>query len=192
MTDAYDLRVWHDFATGLATASAALTGLVFVAVSIHLDAVLADPLHRRRAASTFISLLVVAGAALSMLAPGITREVFGSLALALSLALLARAARSAVVLRGSNAGREPWLMWGVAIIAYALLLAGGVGLLTRELGGVYLVAVALVLTAARAMWIVWVLFVSISEEDVDDELPADVRLDAGHAGITADAAPRRG
>jgi modulator of FtsH protease len=165
MTDAYDLRAWHDFATGLATGSAALTGLVFVAVSIHLDAALADPVHRRRASSTFISLLAVAGAALAMLVPGITREVYGSLALCLSLVLCVRATRSAAVLRKGEAGREPWVMWGVAVVSYVVLLAGAVGLLTRSVGGLYLVAVALLLIAARAMWIVWVLFVSISEED---------------------------
>jgi hypothetical protein len=39
MDAAYDPGAWHDFGVTLGTASAALLGLVFVVVSLHLRAV---------------------------------------------------------------------------------------------------------------------------------------------------------
>jgi hypothetical protein len=175
MNSAYDPNQWHDFATGLAGATAALTGLVFVAVSIHLQAVLADGFHRRRAESTFVSLLVVLGAALLLLFPDLGRHVYGVACIVIAVPLLRRAARSASVLRLRGASREPWITWATAAFADVVLLVGGVGLLLRGLGGLYLVAVALLLMGARAMTVVWVLFVTLSEEDVREEMPTEVR-----------------
>jgi hypothetical protein len=91
----------------------------------------------------------------------------------IALSLFARAIRSALVLQVGDVGREPWLSWGAAVVSYAILFLGGIGLLTRSAGGLYLVAVALLLMAARAMVIVWVLFVTLSEEAAVDELPGD-------------------
>jgi modulator of FtsH protease len=173
MGHAYEPTGWHDFAAGLASASAALTGLVFVAVSIHLQAVLADPVHRRRAESTFVSLLVVLGAALLLLLPGLSAEVYGSVSIVIAVCMFGRAIRSALVLQVGDVGREPWLSWSAAVVSYAILFLGGIGLLTRSAGGLYLVAVALLLMAARAMVIVWVLFVSLSQEEAVDELPGE-------------------
>jgi modulator of FtsH protease len=170
MTDAYDPTAWHDFAAGLASASAALTGLVFVAVSIHLRAVLADSVHQRRAESTFISLLVVLGAALLLLLPGLTANVYGAASIVIAALMFLRATRSASVLKVGEVGREPWFTWSAAIASYVCLLVGGVGLLTRSAGGLYVIAAALVLIAARAMIIVWVLFVSLGREEADDGL----------------------
>jgi hypothetical protein len=48
MDAAYDPAAWHDFGVALVSASAALLGLVFVVVSIHLRAVADDPVLRRR------------------------------------------------------------------------------------------------------------------------------------------------
>jgi modulator of FtsH protease len=160
-------------AAGLASATAALTGLVFVAVSIHLQAVLADPVHQRRAESTFVSLLVVLGAALLLLLPGLTANVYGAAVVVIAALMFLRATRSAFVLKVGDVGGEPWLTWAIAILSYACLLLGGVGLLTAGAGGLYVVAAALVLMAARAMIIVWVLFVSLSHEEAGDELPAE-------------------
>jgi modulator of FtsH protease len=170
MSDAYDPTAWHDFAAGLASASAALTGLVFVAVSIHLQAVLGDSVHQRRAESTFVSLLVVLGAALLLLLPGLTANVYGAASIAIAALMFLRAIRSASVLKVGQVGHEPWFTWWAAMLSYGCLLVGGVGLLTRSTGGLYVVAAALVLIAARAMIIVWVLFVSLGREEAGDGL----------------------
>jgi hypothetical protein len=51
MDAAYDPAAWRDFGVALVSASAALLGLIFVVVSIHLRAVVDDPVLRRRAAN---------------------------------------------------------------------------------------------------------------------------------------------
>lgn len=164
MSTAFDPSRWHAFATGLAGATAALTGLVFVAVSIHLEAVLADAFHRRRAQSTFLSLPVVLGAALVLLVPNIGRHVYGVICIVVAAPLSQRAARSVAVLKGRGASREQWTTWAAAALADVLLFVGGLGLLLHSFGGLYVVAGGLMLMAARAMTVVWVLFVTLSEE----------------------------
>ena len=61
----YDPLAWHDFFVMLGGAAAALTGLVFVALSLHLDRVAADPIHRFRAGVSVAglsSVVVLSGA----------------------------------------------------------------------------------------------------------------------------------
>jgi hypothetical protein len=161
---AFDPGKWQAFATGLAGATAALTGLVFVSVSIHLEAILADPFHRRRAQSTFLSLLVVLGAALVLLIPNIGRHIYGALCILVAAPLSNRAARSVAVLKSREADREQWMTWAAAALADLLLVVGGVGLLIQGIGGLYVVAAGLLLMAARAMTVVWILFLTLSEE----------------------------
>jgi modulator of FtsH protease len=49
MDAAYEPDAWHDFGVALVGGSAALLGLLFVVVSIHLQVVVDDPVLRRRA-----------------------------------------------------------------------------------------------------------------------------------------------
>lgn len=172
MAGAYDPSGWHDFAAALTTATATLTGLVFVAVSIHLQEVLADPVHRRRAGSAFVALLVGLGASLLLLFSGISRQVYGAVAIAVALLLLARAARSAVVFQTGEVSREHWATLAGAGLSDLLLLVGGIGLLVRGAGGLYLIAASLMTLGGLAMMVVWLLFVGLSEEESSRGRPA--------------------
>lgn len=69
---AYDPAAWHDFFVTAGTAAAALTGLLFVALSIQLDRVLGHPEHRFRARGNFFGLTVVMVMALVVLIPTMT------------------------------------------------------------------------------------------------------------------------
>ena len=61
----YDAGAWHDFFVMLGGAAAALTGLVFVALSLHLDRLVANPFHRFRAGISVAGLTsILSGAAL--------------------------------------------------------------------------------------------------------------------------------
>src|SRR6267142_1773283 len=66
---AYDPGAWHDFFLTAGTAAAALTGLLFVALSIHLDRILGHAEHRFRARGNFFGLTVVLVMALTVLMP---------------------------------------------------------------------------------------------------------------------------
>lgn len=55
----YDPNQWRDFFTMVGGASAALTGLVFVAMSLNVRTVTQDPTHRYRAIGTLTAFVAV-------------------------------------------------------------------------------------------------------------------------------------
>jgi len=77
---AFDPEAWHDFFIAAAGATAALSGLIFVAVSINLRAILAEEKEigssylTGRALESLAALLVVLGISLVGLDPSIGRD----------------------------------------------------------------------------------------------------------------------
>ena len=55
----YDPRPWHDFYVMAGGAAAGLTGLLFVAMSLHSGAIMRHPLYGGRAVATLVSLLTI-------------------------------------------------------------------------------------------------------------------------------------
>lgn len=74
---AYDAGAWHDFFVTAGTGAAALTGLLFVALSIQLDGILGHPEHRFRARGNFFGLTLVMVMALVVLMPSLNRRWLG-------------------------------------------------------------------------------------------------------------------
>jgi hypothetical protein len=55
----FDAPVWHDYFVMVGGGAAALTGLVFVAMSLHLSDIASDPTHRHRARTILTALTTV-------------------------------------------------------------------------------------------------------------------------------------
>jgi modulator of FtsH protease len=55
----YDPSAWRDYFVMVGGGSAALTGLVFVAMTLHLDAIVNHPVHRHRARTILTGLTAV-------------------------------------------------------------------------------------------------------------------------------------
>ena len=53
------LSAWHDYFVMVGGGAAALTGLVFVAMTLHLEEVTSDPVHRHRARTILTGLTAV-------------------------------------------------------------------------------------------------------------------------------------
>src|SRR5712671_1754602 len=53
------LSSWHDYFMTVGAGAAALTGLVFVAMTLHLDDITRDPVHRHRARTILTGLTAV-------------------------------------------------------------------------------------------------------------------------------------
>ena len=160
---AYAAAPWQTFAAAEVGAAAALTGLLFVAVSINLERILAFPKLPARAAETLNLLLLVVMVASFMLAPQPTTALAAEIAVC-AAAMSATAA--AVQLRhGPDNRADPawWFLSRVTIIqAPALLfLAGGITLAARHGGGLYWTLPATLAAFLGAVYNAWVLLVEI-------------------------------
>jgi hypothetical protein len=108
----YDPANWESFFTSLISASAALTGLLFVAVSINLDKILKGSkfLPARAAESLATLLLVVVSSALTLVPQGV--RLLGLEVLVLVVPMLVITLWSQITHRRGNPG-DP-LLWSLS------------------------------------------------------------------------------
>jgi len=153
MDAANDPTVWQNFYVMMGTANAALTGLVFVALSIHLQAVLDHPSLRPRATLALVILTTQIVIAAIVLTPQ-PRELMGAEIVVLNVVFIGLNLRS----RQAIAFRAGTLLTFLIRASYsyaAISLILGVG------GGFYVLAAVLVLTLARTMSTCWTLLTAI-------------------------------
>jgi modulator of FtsH protease len=155
--------MWSDFFVGTAGAAAALTGLLFVAVSINLDRILSFPGLPNRALATLVLLLAVTVASIFCLAPGQSTDAVGIEILAVgSLAAL-------IVLRQFAASYDPehqtrnQLAGHLALGALGVIpfVIAGISLLAETGGGFYWVLAGVVGAIVGGVANAWVLLVEI-------------------------------
>ncbi len=159
--DAATIATWHDFYITTATASASLLGLLFVAVSLNLEIVVAQAAGDLRAFSeqAFISFAVVLLMSLFFLIPGQDASVLAAEYVVLAAGAGYRLARrTPTVWRARTRSR----LGAVVLWRFGLPLAATIGLLVAavlmardEPDALYWlvwVVVALLLSAARSSW----------------------------------------
>jgi modulator of FtsH protease len=164
VSTAYAPEEWKDLFVAVAGASAALLGLLFVAVSINLERILSYEGLPERALETLLLLLGVLLVSIVGLMPGQSN-------VALGLELLAVAGLvAAIILRlpGTNAedtGQEPtqWRLsrLGVRLMGTVPLLIGALSVLFEAGGGLYWIAAGVILAIIGAVANAWVLLVEI-------------------------------
>ena len=159
---AYDVSEWTDFFLAGAGASAALAGLVFVAVSINVDRILRVDGLPERALATVLLLSVVLVSLIALI-PGQSRDALAGellgVGLLFSLVILWNTGRS-------MASRDQqwmhvlghWLLVGLGTLPVVI---GAVSLFAEAGGGLYWVAAGIVLATTGAVANAWVLLVEI-------------------------------
>jgi hypothetical protein len=172
---AYTLEDWSGFATPMVGAAAALTGLLFVAVSINLERILAFPKLPARAAETLAVLLFALTACSLALIPQDVR-VFG-VELSAVAVCVGGVTLAVQVRHGPDGPNDPWT-WFTSRIAITLLpalgyLAAGLSCLARFGGGFYWIAPATVIAFIGAIYNAWTLLVEIIRQQPDPTTPAD-------------------
>jgi len=167
----YQQASWHDFFLATAGASAALAGLLFVAISLHVRLVAVTAAHRARARGSLIGLinvLVLSLVALVVQPTGWFGEelvVFGAGYIAMfavfELALIRRG-------RWHLAGSSLWRSsFGYLLAAGGVI--GGLSITFRGGPGIYFLAVVLVAVLVWSLWDAWVLLMGLADEEIAAE-----------------------
>lgn len=166
MDAAYDPAGWHDFGVGLVGASAALLGLVFVVVSLHLKAVVNDSVLRRRAEILLGLFATTLAASAALLIPGQGRQALGVELMSIALIYISLSTLATVSATQSERGvsRDRLARFFLGELSAGLIFLGGLGLAIHALGGAYLAAAGIVLGVLSAMLAVWILFVGLGLE----------------------------
>jgi hypothetical protein len=158
----YSPITWHDFFIGTIGAAAALTGLLFVAISINLEEILKHPQLPGRASGTLgslVSALVVSGFAL---APGQGNRVLGIEIAAVGAIM---AAQALWVTHGKGTPDEPrsWLIQHLTslLLPSIAFIVGGISIVAGGGGGLYWVFAGILLVFVSASINAWVLLVEI-------------------------------
>jgi len=160
----YATAPWSDFAVAVVGAAAALTGLLFVAVSLNIDRILALATLAGRSGSTLILFAVPLTVGVLVLIPDQPATALGlelvATGLAAGGALLSISAR---VGRGPEEPRVSWLLLrlGTSITVAAFLLVAGVTVIVGSGGGLYWVAPAVLEAFVAGLMTAWILLVEI-------------------------------
>lgn len=159
---AYDPSQWSDLFVATAGASAALAGLLFVAVSVNVDRILAIRGLPERGLETIVLLVGVLLVSIVALVPGQGHVALGLELLVLGLALGAFVGRLPTV---SEAATVPpgWIVarWAMRALAVVPLVLGGLTVLVEAGGGLYWIVAAIVFAIAAAVANAWVLLIEI-------------------------------
>jgi hypothetical protein len=163
---AYDAAAWSDLFVATAGASAALAGLVFVAVSINIERILKGEGLTDRALETVLLLLSVLIVSIAGLIPGQSNTALGLELLAAGLLF------GGIIARHPVAGGRPDSRRGgahlrfiqrmlIRILATAPIVLGGISLIADAGGGLYWIVGGIVFAIAGAVANAWVLLVEI-------------------------------
>lgn len=159
---AYEATAWHDLFVATAGSSAALAGLVFVAVSINIDRILKLEGVPERALETVGLLVGALVVSVIGLIPGQSHQALGAELLAFSLLLCLFVARLPRIRptgnepRGGLIGRRVIRAAGTGLFAI-----GSVSLLACAGGGLYWIVAGILFATVGAVANAWVLLVEI-------------------------------
>jgi hypothetical protein len=164
---AYSVEGWGEFALAGAGAAAVLAGLVFIAVSINLERILAAPGLRGRAGESLIMFVGVLVIGMLMLVPQSRRALAIELVAVGVFTLMLH-----VLLAWTGArvpGRQPtsWLVTRFVVGAAVALptVAAGASLLAEAGGGLYWLVAGFLISFVAGIGNAWVLLVEVVRDE---------------------------
>jgi hypothetical protein len=165
LTDIYRPDQWHDYFITVGGASAALTGLVFVAMSLNPGVIAQDPTHRHRAVGTlagFTAIFVICSLGVM---GGQDHQPVGLEWLVVSAVagiVYVYGYIQAIRLGGSTIGlRSLRLIAGTGL--HMAEIAGAAILFSGYLAGLYLAAISMIGLLAFMISGAWLLIMGVSE-----------------------------
>lgn len=164
MTTAYTASAWTGFGAAVATAAAALAGLLFIAISINLRQILDAPGLPSRAAQTLILFGTPLVTALLLVVPGQARLALGLELLATGLVI----GGTQVYLDLTTDRSDEETMWRrligrvfPSVVSCGCLVLAGTTLIAAAGGGLYWLVPSVLTAIIFGLTNVWVLLVEI-------------------------------
>jgi hypothetical protein len=168
----YSLDAWRDFFLALATATAALLGLMFVAMSVRANEIGTSPTLRKRAQISIQGMATVLIVSLLALIPGM-----GSLLFAVALVLLTLADVSVYVTATGRVMRQvgrqsmgAWIRTAANGIGTVFTIGAAISLSLNRGGGLYLLVPSLLLVLGLWCIAAWHLIVPPELHAIQDSL----------------------
>ena len=160
---AYQPEQWHDMFMAMAGAAAALTGLIFVAVSINLEQVLKYRALPRRAVETLSIMIGLLVLSVFVLIPGQSLAALGTELLVLGVVLGGGLLVARIRLPRAAGDPLTWTVTPVVVILAGTLptVAAGISVLVHGGGGLYWLVAALILGFVGSVVNAWILLVEI-------------------------------
>ena len=164
--NAYDPQAWQNFYVMVGGAAAALTGLLFVAMSLHSRAIMAQPLHGSRAVGTLMSLITQLFIAGAVLIPGQSSAALGIEVEAAAIVSVVQTVRGVTLTLRSpqrrGRSRLRTTIEGIgAGIWIVLFVASGISLMAHAGGGLYLLAGVMPFMFGWNVYVAWVLITEV-------------------------------
>ena len=159
---------WGEFGVGAAGATAALAGLLIVAISVNVRQILSSRVATHGASATIASLVLALVASLLLLMPGQTAPALGlevAVALVLPVALQLRAIVSAAADRRGGSERVSGSVLaaiaGLAALQFVPFVIAVVLLLAGDATGLFALATGVLLVIVASMVTAWALLVEV-------------------------------
>ena len=169
--DAYTPGAWHDFFVASAGAAAALTGLLFVGLSLHIRYIASDATYRAMARGSLIGLVTVLVLSLIVLVSQPATWTGAELALVASAYVLGSGGYDlATYIRARRRMARPTLIRsGVGQLLALTGVIGGLGIVFRWGPGLYVVAFISASVMVWNLWNAWVLLIGVADEETAQE-----------------------
>jgi hypothetical protein len=164
MESAYNPAAWSGFFSAEVGASAALAGLIFVAVSINLAQIVKQTQLVSRSAKALISLMAVLFSSSLCLIPELSRLILGYELTALGVVIWVGTtlAQYGAARRNTYVGTKEKVFHVVLTELSAIpFVLGGLSLVRGSGGGLYWLAAGTVFSLANALFDAWVLLIEI-------------------------------
>lgn len=166
--DPYRPEQWHDFFLMVGGGAAALTGLVVVAMSLHLDVIAGDAVLRHRARSILTGLAAVFMRCALVLMGGQNGRAVASEIFIVCAAITVAGVSSfwQVARSGRPVPRGSMLRTGGSIACYSAEMSGAIALFAGSPAGLYVVAAAMVANFFFMISGSWMLLIGVRHDEL--------------------------
>lgn len=166
--DQYSPDAWHDFFVASAGAAAALTGLLFVGLSLHIRFVASSTVHRNTARGSLVGLVLVLVVSLVLLIRQPASWAGAELAFVSLFYIVVNGGYQLRMYRRAkwSIPRATLVRASLGYVLAALGLAGGISLLTQAGPGLYVVALQVIAIVVWNLRNAWFLLLGVADEDL--------------------------